>query len=116
MNKKMVAIILILLVSTVTLSGCVDREPIETKQKFDNGNIIVKFIDEDGYGKDSLLIDILTPGNYTILLICSVNGGQLVSETLQFHICNVPYQFRVEKDLIYDYDLKIIEKEYNVKE
>ena len=109
----MVAIILMLLIPTVFLSGCTENEPTVSYEKFDNGNILVTHYEPSVSDENYYLeITILIKGNYTIYLAYTGKSYELKHKTLVFNICSVPYQYKFERFRIYSYDLIIVEKEY----
>jgi len=109
MKKKIIVVVLMLVISTIALSGCVEDNGI---RKFDGGNIWVHHVQKDRNENDFIEITIFSKGNYIIYVSYVSSNDKIKSKTFYFEVCNIPYQYKFESYVITDYELKILEKEY----
>jgi len=108
MKKTKLVVIIGLVISVVALTGCIDTDTTTTRN-FDSGNIMVNHYDGTN-NDDYLLINIFEEGNYTIYISYIDYDEDIHSKTLEFSVCNIPYQYKFERNSIEDYELKVIDK------
>lgn len=104
-------VIAIFCLSLLFLSGCVGNEIREAKY-YDNNNIRAQ-LDENLEENDEIIITFFEKADYSLWI--SYSGGNrrafIHSETLNFTICNIPYQYVFSKWDIDDFDIVILNKE-----
>jgi len=92
----------------VYVSGIADDT--EKARYYDNENIMVQL--EQIRGEDDILtLTIFSRENYTIHLFFIDGDDKLKSKTLEFSICDIPYQYEFASKIIKDYDLLIVKEE-----